>query len=246
MEPELPLVGPAYEVAWQYIMNVPHHLPSNAFEPVTISQIESAGNTGTSTPSSPRHLSRFGPWLLPLAAIVIAGLCAYRVTRPPKPVVYVEPTVRTLAPTSWELPDHRKQLVKFDRYLGRHAVVLWFTGGAVPLEQDAVLRTLQERATELEDAGHIVLAVTPEPPSRTRLVGEQWEGGWKFPVLSDIRERDPSPVPVHQRWGRVDRTTGTPQPGLFLIDRLGQMEYIEGVPKPATDALAAIKELSGD
>jgi peroxiredoxin len=182
--------------------------------------------------------------LLPLAAVVIAGLCAWRYSRPPKPVVISAETQSGYAPRGWELPDHEFNLVKFDRYLGRQPLVVWFAGPEESLDRDPVVVELVQRYDALAAAGYEVLIVTVAKPAAVRKSGEMLGQSWKFPVLTDMHLRDPAPTPVHQQWGRIDAATGAPQPGLFIVDRRGYVEYLGGRPIAAENPRETIAQLA--
>jgi peroxiredoxin len=181
---------------------------------------------------------------LPIAAVVIAGLCAYRLTRPAKPVAVVMPgPPRALPPRGWELPDQDFRLVKFDRFLGRHPVVVLFFDGRRPPEEDSLLVWLRDHATAVYDAGWRIIAISTANPADIRKSAERTSIAWEFPVLTDMRLRDPAPHPVHHLWSRVDRQTGELQPGLFLVDRAGNIPYENGRPLPESEPGRRLKEL---
>lgn len=186
-------------------------------------------------------------YLLLAAALLIVGLCAWRATRPTRPVVMPVTTgPRALPPRGWELPDHQFHLVKFDRYLGRQPVILWFSDAQTPPESDEVILWLRDHFDALHARGYEVLAITLARPVEVRQTAERLGRPWPFPVLSDMQERNPAPAPVHYLWSRVDRMTGALLPGLFVIDRMGYIEYADGRPRPADDVWTTLKSLTGE
>jgi peroxiredoxin len=186
----------------------------------------------------PRHL------FLPIAAVLIAGLCVYRATRPASPVVVIESgPQRALPPRSWELPDQDFRLVKFDRFLGRHPVVVLFFDGTKSIETDPLLVWLRDHAEAIYDAGWRIIAISAAKPAEVRSAATRAGVAWPFPVLTDMHLRDPAPVPVHHLWSRVDRTTGEPQPALFLVDRMGYVPYEHGRPLPEANPMLSLERI---
>ena len=184
--------------------------------------------------------------LLPIAAVVIAGMCAYRVTRPPQPVVAIPPhSQRALPPRGWELPDQDFRLVKFERFLGRHPVAVLFVD-ANQLDTDPVLAWLREHADQVYDAGWRIIAISAANPAEHRRAAERAGRDWPFPLLTDMHLRDPAPTPVHHLWSRVDRATGETRPGLFLVDRMGYIPYANGRPRTEAEPLARLTEIIAD
>lgn len=181
---------------------------------------------------------------LPLAAVVIAGLCAYRATRPPRPVAPpVAGGLRALPPRGWELPDHEFRLVKFDRYLGRQSLAVLFFDGEQPAEIDPLLVWLRDHAEAMYDAGWRIIAISTANPAEHRRAAERAGQPWPFPVLTDMHLRDPAPSPVHHLWSRVDRATGKTLPALFLVDRLGYVNYANGRPQPEAEPLKQLQAI---
>ena len=185
-------------------------------------------------------------YLLSLAALVICGLCVWRVMQPNRTVVVPPAVPRNLPPRGWELPDDQFHIVKFDRYLGRQPVILWFSDGDTPPESDEVILWLRDRFDALHARGYEVLAITLARPVEVRQAAERLGRPWPFPVLSDMQERNPAPAPVHYLWSRVDPLTGELLPGLFLIDRMGYIEYAHGRPRPADDVWRTLRQAAGE
>ncbi len=167
--------------------------------------------------------------VLPVAAIVILGLVAYKLTRSyPRQAEVVEnlADVRPAEPFSAYDPDNKP--VRLGAYLGRHRIVLVFFDGGAGIGGDSVLRELRQNYKRLRSSGVIVLAISTALPQTNRKAFEQI-GRFPFPVLSDPG------LNVHNPWGRVD-ANGKPIPGLFIIDRAGNVAWKDGKPKPADNA----------
>jgi peroxiredoxin len=153
--------------------------------------------------------------------------------------------MRALPPRGWELPDQNFRLTKFDRFLGRHPVVVLFFDGTPPLEDDELLVWLRDHAEAIYDEGWRIVAISSANPAEARAAAQRTGQDWPFPVLTDMHLRDPAPTPVHYLWSRVDRATGAPQPALFLVDRMGLVEYVDGRPMPQPQPRAALESLIG-
>ena len=169
---------------------------------------------------------RWRLFVLPAAAVVIAGLCLWRISRPPQREPIPESAeTRTYPPRGWELYDQHRHVVKFDRYLGRQPVILRFAGAPENLPRDPLLLWLRDNYARVKRAGYEVLAVSTGRP--VEIEASQREAGrpWPFPVLADLYERDPAPAPVHRLWGHLDPATGEAVPALFSVDRRGYVMY---------------------
>jgi peroxiredoxin len=183
-------------------------------------------------------------WILPLTAVVIAGLCAWRMTLPPRPVVESQTATRRPAPRAgFLLVDQHSHPVKLERYVGRQAVLVRFTGTAAA-DTDPVLLWLRDHAEAAAQAGYEVIGVTAEPPSAVRANARHAGQEWPFPVVSDIVIGEPAPTPLHALWGRVDTETGAPQSGLFEIDRAGTVAFDGPKPQAIEDPLAWLQRIA--
>lgn len=187
-------------------------------------------------------------WVLPLAAVVITGLCVWRITRPPRAPQprSADAAPRAYPPQEWELFDQHRHLVKFQRYLGRQPLVVRFSGGARRPEDDPVLVWLRDHYASVRSAGWEVVAIGTARPAEIEQSVREAGREWPFPVLTDLFERDPTPTPVHRRWGLIDPDGGEPRAGLFLVDRMGYVPYdAQGRPQPVAEPLAALERLFG-
>ena len=95
---------------------------------------------------------------------MIAGLCAYKLTRHYEPrrgsAGGAVPGERRPAPLDFELYDQHSQLVKFARYAGRHRILIVFYDGEAGVENDSLLLLVREHSEKLQAAG-IVVAESP-------------------------------------------------------------------------------------
>ena len=178
---------------------------------------------------------------LPAAAVVIASLCTWKVSQPEKsrPAITAG-TLRQVAPR-FELYDQHSRLVKFERYLGRHLILLAFVDRPASQANQWLLDMLQRHGRALSANGVVVIAVSGRLPQEIRKLGE-----FTFPVLTDINPTVPGfDYLVHRQWGQFDGRTGQPASGVFLIDRSGYVTWSGDAPRPETDPERAVAKLIG-
>lgn len=192
-----------------------------------------------------------------LAGVLIAALTVYRATRPVRPAPAIAETQKGYPPRGWELPYKfgaagTTGLMKFDRYLGRQPLVVVFTGSHAAPESDPALAWLRNHYDLVQSAGYEAIGVTAALPGRVQSGAEAHGGAWPFPVVSDIELRNPAPTPVHRLWGlQVDSAAGSEgaptavKGGVFLVDRMGYVEYERGAPRAIESPLPRFAELFG-
>jgi len=181
--------------------------------------------------------------ILPAAALIIAGLCAWRIANPHRKNDQAAlPEIRLAAP-AFQLYDQESTLVNLESFLHRHQIVLAFFDGQAGPESSRVLTQLREFYPALKREGMIVLGVSTALPQEIRNNSAQ---PFPFPILSDAAATDPSSV--HQIWGRylapesLDKPAGT-IPGVFLIDRAGLVAWDGTFPKPEADPELIVSRL---
>lgn len=162
--------------------------------------------------------------ILPLAAAVIAGLVAFKLTRPPQSFRAGDAVMWRPAP-SFKGLDSDNRLLKFERYLGRHEILLIFFDGDAGADHDPLLLRIREKFDGLKRRGAIVVGVSAALPQQNRAAFKR-SGVFPFPLLSDPEFK------IHQMWGRFDETTEQPLTGAFLIDRAGRVAWSEKFPRP--------------
>jgi peroxiredoxin len=181
--------------------------------------------------------------LLPLAALLIAAACAYRLTRteadrdaPLTEQGFSRP------PPLLELYDQSKpsKRVRLASYLGRHRVLVLFFDGERGVENDLKLNFLRENHRRVVNADCIVLAVSTALPQQVRRASVA-NGAFPFSVLSDPG------LEVHRSWGMVEGEPPRPKSGLFLVDRAGRVNWSRsaGLPLPLANPDGVIRELIG-
>jgi len=179
--------------------------------------------------------------LIPIVAgIVIAVLCTWRVmTNQPQDYVAQVAAAVILRPVSsfrgdFEALDCDNRLVRLGGFLGRHRVIVLFFDGEAGADKDSELLRLRERFAELKAHDVKVIAVSSALPQENRAaMTTERAGPFPFSLVSDFDPTSPDgALRIHRRWGRIDAQTGKPLPGVFAIDRKGQVLFAGDSPKP--------------
>lgn len=165
--------------------------------------------------------------VLPFAAVIIAGLVAWKSSQPPQARSSAVMSERRPAPKFLAL-DSQNQLVKFERYLGRHEILLIFFDGEAGADRDPVLLRVRQQFDELKRRGIIVIGISEAIPQLNRKAAER-SGPFPFPLLSDPEFN------IHRMWGRYDEERLRTQTGIFWIDRAGQVAWSGKFPQPEAD-----------
>ncbi|REJ96388.1 MAG: hypothetical protein DWQ34_03895 [Planctomycetota bacterium] len=179
-------------------------------------------------------VARYRILILPVSAVVIALLVAWRLGRETDrqdAVSQPPPVRRQLAPV-FELYDQNNQLVKFERYLGRTRLVVVFYEAATGADEDPHLVRLRRHIEDVAAAGVQVVGISTAVPAENRRAAERAGGEFPFPLLTDIDPVHQSTGAVHGQWGLSDPETGALQTGLFLVDRAGMVGTDDGTPVP--------------
>lgn len=179
--------------------------------------------------------------VLPIAAAIIVGVVAYKLSQPrqSRSMAVVEER-RSADPLKFMALDSNNQLLKFERYLGRHEILLVFFDGEAGADRDPVLLRVREQFPELKRRGVQVVAVSAAIPQYNRHAMER-VGKFPFPLLSDPE------FFIHRLWGRYDEERLETRTGVFWIDRAGQVAWSGKVPRPEADldrVLPPLKEAS--
>lgn len=166
---------------------------------------------------------------LPIAAVIIAGLCIYRLNRP-DPVPTAESRLpRKLAP-KFELYDQNSENVRLERYLGRHRVLVVFFDGAAGAESIPEIQKLVTLQDRLEASDIIVIGVSrglPQEHERSlkALLPNGRAASSRLMLVSDLDGQ------THLRWGLPDRLQNG-EARVFSVDRAGQVDFQETHPAP--------------
>jgi peroxiredoxin len=165
--------------------------------------------------------------VIPMSAIVIAGLVAYRIHRG-EPLLPVAPAAGTARPApAFQLYDEESRLFRLDTYRGRHKLLIVFFDGTNGPDRSELLLELRRNFLPIHETKAKVFAVSDLRPSQLRPPtnerGERTARDEPFPftMLSDINDFE-----VHRRYGAFDDATGRPREGVFVIDRTGLIRYV--------------------
>ena len=168
--------------------------------------------------------------VIPLAALVISGLAAFKLTRRYEPL-RDEDFIKPLPAPRFHLADEHSRVVRIERYLGRQKLLIVFFDGSRGPDHNPLVAVLGDRFADLKATGAAVLAISAARPSQNRYGANlehrqsaapqaDAELRFPFPLLSDILDYE-----VHKRYGAYDEQTGTPVEGIFVVDRLGLIQY---------------------
>lgn len=191
--------------------------------------------------------------LIPLVTgLFIAALCTWRVmTNQPQDYAAqvkleaAKVVTRSAADLDFEGLDSDNRMVRLAAFLGRHRILVLFFDGELGADKDAELLRLRERFIELKAHDVKVIAVSTALPQQNRaaMLPER-AGEFPFPLVSDFNPVSPEEAQkIHRRWGRWDDSTGKAKPGVFVIDRKLQIEFMGGAPRPVANVDLAVERL---
>lgn len=176
-------------------------------------------------------------WVVAVLGAVIVSLCAYRlqVNRSYDYDASLKAaTIYAPAPL-FEGLDENNEMFRLSAYAGRHRIVVVFFDGTKGADQSAELAEISKHADDLSGRGDKVVAVSAAIPQENRAALKQL-GEFPGPLISDV---DGS---IHARWGR-STVNNELLPGLFLIDRKGNVAFQGGAPRPYADLASLWKDL---
>ncbi len=194
--------------------------------------------------------------LLGFAALVIVGLCSWKLTRPKISVVAPRELAENAMPApDFELADQGADLgseeehrsapsrrVRLRTYLGRHLILLAFFNDAAGADRDPILTQLRTAHESLKANDVIVLAVSTALPQENRAAIRRG-GPYPFPLLTDLDGT------VCAAWGCLNvRDDGSRETrsALFVIDRAGRVGWGDRLPQPDTHPEQTIASLSAE
>jgi len=180
-------------------------------------------------------------WTVLLAAGgLIAGVCAWRLaTNRPQDYTSQLAAARLSRPApTFEGLDAHNQMFRLDRYLHRHQILVVFYSAELTAAGDPNLIKIRERLTDLRHHDVKVVGVSTALPQDNRAAMTPF-GEIPFPLISDVN------LAIHRAWGRLTADTERPLPGVFLVDRKGNVESLGQTPQPAADISQLLKELTG-
>lgn len=158
--------------------------------------------------------------VIPISALIIAGLVGYKLTRPPTeslfPTAGAAGSVRP-APL-FVLYDEHSELVRLARSYGRQKMLIVFFDGRQGPDRSELLQSLRRDFGKIHEAGALVLAISAARPAEHR-AGIERDGKFPFPMLSDLDYQ------VHTQWGAYDSQTDKPREAVFIVDRAGLIRH---------------------
>ena len=162
--------------------------------------------------------------VLPIAAAIIGGLVAFKLTRPPQSQQGLSQYEVRSAPSFVAL-DLDNKLFKLDRYIGRHEILLVFFDGELGADHDPLLQQVRDHFADLKRRGIQVVAVSAAIPQLNRQAVQR-SGKFPFPLLSDPEDL------IHRLWGLYAEEELRSQTGVFMIDRAGRVAWSGRSPRP--------------
>jgi peroxiredoxin len=177
-------------------------------------------------------------FILVVAAGVIGGLCAFKLTRHYAPPTSIAAQTPAAPAPEFELYDQNapSRIVRLEGYLGRQRVIVAFFDGQAGAHASPVLNRLKANWVRLRKADIYVMAISTALPQENRKDIAKY-GEFPFPLLSDPDFR------VHREWGRFDKSTGKPRAGVFLVNRKGWIAWSRqtDAPQPVQDWEPAVE-----
>lgn len=140
--------------------------------------------------------------------------------------------------------DADNRLIRLRGYLGRHRILLAFFDAKVGADKDVSLLKLRENFALLKAADVKVIAVSTALPQENRAAMSADRGGeFPFPLVTDVDPRGVGGVlEIHRKWSRLDPETNYTLPGIFFIDRKGEVSYGRTGPIPTETVEDAIAQ----
>lgn len=185
--------------------------------------------------------------LLLTAGLVIFGLVLFRerqLAHWRATALPAQAAPRQLAPR-FEVADHHRHLVKFERFLGRQRVALLFFDARLGADQDPHVLALLRHFDAIRRAGIEVVAISDATPYANLEAEKKLGQTFPFPLLTDIDLKIPASSPVHRMYGLFDVKRERSLNGLFLVARDGTVPIgPDGKPLPVKDVTSAIDRLS--
>ncbi|MBD3674880.1 MAG: redoxin domain-containing protein [Planctomycetaceae bacterium] len=189
-------------------------------------------------------------YVILFAGVLIAGVCVWKVTRtyPPQPraedLIFKQP-----APQIPPLYNQESKMVRFDAYLSRHDIFVVFYDGTDGVQNSDIMQFLKQREEQLDRQGAKVFGISGALPQQNIGTTEVIEQDGKrinkrntfpFPLLTDLG------FAVHQNWGRYDPDSNQPLPGLFFVDRAGNVDFKNRKPLPIEHPREFIRDYLGE
>lgn len=174
--------------------------------------------------------------LLPITAVVIFGLCEYKLSRTYEKVIApIRSTDPPQRAPSIEAMDESNKFFRIDRYLGRQEFFVVFFDRQAGAAKDANLQHLARHAQQLKRQGMFVIAVSSALPQENR----QAALPSSFVFVTDVE-----PIwAAHQRWGCFDEETERPRSAIYFVDWAGNVPSKLGLPIPLPNPVQDIHRI---
>lgn len=175
--------------------------------------------------------------VLPIAAILIALLCIYRLSKDaPNAPPPLAPKVNHRPAPVFVLLDTNNEKVRLDTYLGRHKILLAFFDGVAGVDRDPIVDRLRRDIESVRATDTKVFAISTAIPQVNRKIIER-VGPYPFPLLSDPRRE------VLDQWGVGPDDKDQPVSLLFFVDRASNVDYGSKSPQPVDNPQQFLDEL---
>jgi peroxiredoxin len=167
------------------------------------------------------------------ALIAVVSIARVATNKPQNYETQVAAAVTMRPAPGFEALDANNHLVRLGTWLGRHRIIIVFFDGDRGADHNSDLLRLRDRFKELQSQDIKVVGVSTTIPQVNRAAMDRAGGEFPFPLVSDV---DPQSAEgmlrIHRHWGRLDAMTEKPLPGIFLIDRKGDVAFVGAIPKP--------------
>ena len=189
-------------------------------------------------------------YVILFAGVLIGIACAWKLTREYSPQPRAEDLIfKQPAPKIPPLYNQESKMVRFDSYLSRHDIFVVFYDGTDGVKNSEIMRFLEQREEQFDRKGAKVFGISGALPQQnigtTEVIEKDGErinqrDQFPYPLLTDLG------FAVHQNWGRYNSDTQEPLPGLFFIDRAGNVDFQNQKPKPVKHPQQFIREYLGE
>ena len=158
--------------------------------------------------------------LIPVSAVIIGSLVAFKMTRPraTTPSVPTGDALTLRRAPLFRLFDQDMQLVRLERTLGRQKMLIVFFDRNYGRAASPLLEALRDNFPRLHATGAEILAISAVLRLDQRK-GLERDGPFPFPLLSDLD------YDVHARWGALDAAKNRPLEAVFVVDRAGVIRH---------------------
>lgn len=173
-------------------------------------------------------------WLLIVAFLVIAGMVAWKLTRPPQQSPSGTASAGEFFAPPFQLHDHRSRMVRLAAFQGRHPVLVVFYVASAP-DQHPLLADLRKRFKDFEQRDIKIIGISAATPYMNREAFKKG-GDFPFPLLSDPT------LQAHRTWNAFDTERTQPRQAAFVIDRRGVVRWYKADPDLPKDASLLVEQ----